>query len=252
MGFYFNLVSWTFSVFFLTLKFNILFMKNIKVIAFDADDTLWENENFYFDTEMKFCELMSGFVPVPEVREELLKTEISNIELYGYGAKSFILSMIETAMRISEGKVDNKTINSIIGIGKDLINMPVKLLDGVEETLAELQKSYKLVLATKGDLLDQERKLHKSGIAKYFDHVEVMSNKRKADYLQLIQKLGILPAEFLMIGNTVKSDIIPVIEAGGKAVYIPFHITWEHEQADSSATEFVRITKIPELMKIVG
>ncbi len=225
-------------------------MENIRIIAFDADDTLWENENFYLETEMKFCELMSGFMPVKKVREELLKTEIANIGIYGYGAKSFILSMIETAIRISESKVDAKTIQMIIKTGRDLINMPVKLLDGVESTLMNLQKKYKLVLATKGDLLDQERKLRNSGLAQYFSHVEVMSNKRKSDYVQLIQKLGVMPHEFLMVGNTVKSDIIPVIEAGGKAVHIPFHITWEHEQADSSVTEFIKIEKIMDLVSL--
>lgn len=226
-------------------------MKNIKVIAFDADDTLWENENLYHDVEMKFCELMSRYFSAEKVRKELLVTEIANIDLYGYGVKSFVLSMIETALRISETKVDALILNTIINLGKNLIDMPVKLLDGVEFTLQNLYGKYQLILATKGDLLDQQRKLRKSGLEKYFSHVEVMSNKKSEDYKELINKIGVSANEFLMVGNTVKSDIIPVIEMGGKAILIPFHITWEHENADITTTDFLKIEKMKELIGIL-
>ncbi len=226
-------------------------MKNIKVIAFDADDTLWENENYYRDTEMKFCELMSSYLSIENVRSELLNTEMANIELYGYGAKSFVLSMIETYMRISTKKVEIDTLSKIIQLGKDLIDMPIVLLKDVESTLSDLFGKYQLILATKGDLLDQHRKLSKSGLAKYFCYVEVMSNKKKEDYLRLIQKVGVSANEFLMIGNTIKSDIIPVIEIGGKAIHIPYHITWEHEKADIGNTQFIRLENFSELKKLL-
>ncbi len=226
-------------------------MRNIKIIAFDADDTLWENENFYRNSEEQFCLLMNDYMPKEELSQELLKTEIANIDLYGYGVKSFMLSMIETAIKISNGKVDNKMISSIIEIGKNLIDMPINLLDGVSEILPELQKSFILVLATKGDLLDQQRKLQKSGLEIYFHHIEIMSQKRKTDYDSIIKKLGVKPNEFLMVGNTIKSDIIPVIEAGGKAVHIPFYMTWEHEKAIESDLDYIKIDRIEELRKIL-
>jgi putative hydrolase of the HAD superfamily len=226
-------------------------MNNTKIIAFDADDTLWENENFYRNTEEQFCSLMSDYMSKDVLSQELLKTEMSNIDLYGYGVKSFVLSMIETAIKISFDKVDNKMISSIIEIGKNLIDMPINLLDGVSEILPALQKSYTLVLATKGDLLDQQRKLQKSGLEIYFHHIEIMSQKRKADYMAIIKKLGIEPNEFLMVGNTIKSDIIPVIEAGGKAIHIPFYLTWEHEKVIENDAEYIKIDRIEELRRIL-
>ncbi|MDD3688188.1 MAG: HAD family hydrolase [Bacteroidales bacterium] len=223
-------------------KFN-----NITTIAFDADDTLWENENNYRDTETEFCKLLKDFGNPEFVSSELLKTEISNIEIYGYGAKSFTLSMIETAIRISNGNCGTEIISKIIEASKELINMPVKLLPDVENTLAILSKKYKLILATKGDLLDQERKLNNSGLAKYFEHVEIMSNKRKEDYVNLINKLKIKPTEFMMVGNTIKSDVLPVIEAGATAIHIPYHITWDHEKSEHNQT-FLSLEHINQLI----
>jgi putative hydrolase of the HAD superfamily len=225
-------------------KFN-----NITTIAFDADDTLWENENNYRDTESEFCKLLNDFGYPEFVSSELLKTEISNIEIYGYGAKSFTLSMIETAIRISDGKCGTEIISKIIEASKKLINMPVKLLPDVENTLAILSKKYKLILATKGDLLDQERKLNNSGLAKYFAHVEIMSNKRKEDYVNLMNKINIKPAEFMMVGNTIKSDVLPVIEAGAKAIHIPYHITWDHEKSEHNHS-FISLEHINQLISL--
>lgn len=223
-------------------KFN-----NITTIAFDADDTLWENENNYRDTETEFCQLLKDFGNPEFVSSELLKTEISNIEIYGYGAKSFTLSMIETAIRISDGNCGSEIIKRIIEASKELINIPIKLLPDVENTLSVLSKRFKLILATKGDLLDQERKLNKSGLAKYFIHVEIMSNKRKQDYLNLMNKINVNPFEFMMVGNTIKSDVLPVIEAGATAIHIPYHITWDHEKSEHNNT-FISLNQINQLV----
>lgn len=206
---------------------------NFKVVAFDADDTLWVNETFFRETEEEFCELLSDFSTSDETMEVLFTTEMQNLDKYGYGTKGFVLSMIETALKISGNKVPQHTLEQIIELGKKQINQPVKLLDGVIETLEYLQqKGFKLIVATKGDLLDQERKLQKSKLEKYFHHVEVMSNKKPADYQKLIRHLEIEPKDFLMIGNSYKSDIEPVLQLGGFGIHIPFHITWIHEKTE--------------------
>ncbi|WP_320112066.1 HAD family hydrolase [Draconibacterium orientale] len=206
---------------------------NFKVIAFDADDTLWVNETFFRETEEKFCALLSDFSTSDETMEVLYATELQNLEDYGYGTKGFVLSMLETALKITGNKVPQQILEQIIELGKKQINQPVELLHGVIETLEYLQqKGYKLIVATKGDLLDQERKLQKSKLEKYFHHVEVMSNKKVADYQKLINHLEIEPEDFLMIGNSYKSDIDPVLELGGFGIHIPFHITWIHEKAE--------------------
>ncbi|HVS94175.1 MAG TPA: HAD family hydrolase [Mucilaginibacter sp.] len=207
---------------------------NIKVIAFDADDTLWVNEPYFQDTEKKFCELLEEFLPQHTVSRELLKIEIENLSLYGYGIKGYILSMIEAAIRITDGTIGTSAIEKIIGYGKDLLNEPIELLDNVQEVLEALKDEYRIVVATKGDLLDQERKLKKSGISHYFHHIEIMSDKREEDYFKLIRHLDISPDEFMMIGNSLKSDVIPVINMGGHAIHIPYHTTWAHEHVETS------------------
>ena len=205
---------------------------NLRAIAFDADDTLWDNEAYFRDTENKFYALMEDFLPQHTVARELLQTEIKNIELYGYGIKAFMLSMIETASRISDETISVKVIGQIIGFGKELLGKPVILIDGVEETLQTLKGKYRLVMATKGDLLDQERKLKKSNLESYFHHIEIMSEKKEADFQKLIRHLDIAPKEFLMIGNSLKSDVLPVLNLGGHGIHIPYHTTWAHEKID--------------------
>ena len=225
-----------------------------KVIAFDADDTLWVNETFFRETEEKFCALLSDFSTSNETMEVLFATEMQNLEEYGYGTKGFVLSMIETALRITGNKVPQHTLEQIIELGKKQINQPVELLDGVIETLGYLkEKGYKLIVATKGDLLDQERKLQKSKLEKYFHHVEVMSNKNTADYKKLIKHLEIKPKEFLMIGNSYKSDIEPVLELGGFGIHIPFHITWIHEQTKEveEHPNWIKLQKIADIKTIL-
>ena len=229
-------------------------MDKVKVIGFDADDTLWVNEPYFRETEMKFCELLTNGMSLDEVTKELFKIEIDNIPLYGYGTKAFILSMIETGLKITNGNLSTEKVRAILELGKEQINKPVELIDGVESVLKALFGRYRLIVATKGDLLDQERKLKKSGLLKYFHHIEVMSDKKESDYEKLIKHLDIEPEEFLMVGNSLKSDILPVLQLGGKAVHVPFHTTWEHEKVNEEEifnSDFHKIEKIEELIPIL-
>jgi len=228
--------------------------KRYKVIGFDADDTLWVNEPYFHETEEKFVELLSDFGSSEFISKELYKTEMSNLSDYGYGAKGFMLSMIETALRLSGEKDSRKIINEIIILGKGLINKPVVLLDGVESILKKLiEFGYLLIIATKGDLKDQERKLSKSGLTEYFHHIEIMSDKREINYLNLLSNLDITSADFLMIGNSLRSDILPVLKIGGSSIHIPFHTNWIHEKAEKPVEDdsFMEITTLPELEKIL-
>jgi putative hydrolase of the HAD superfamily len=204
----------------------------IRVIAFDADDTLWINETYFREAEEKFASLLEDFLPQHAIMKELYRTEISNLSLYGYGIKGFMLSMIETALRISGEKMPIALVEKIIQIGQEMLGKPVDLLPGVREVLESLQGKYRIVLATKGDLVDQERKLQKSGLEGFFHHIEIMSEKRTSDYEKLIGHLDIQASEFVMIGNSLKSDILPVLELGGYGIHVPFHTTWIHEQVD--------------------
>ena len=204
----------------------------IRVVAFDADDTLWINETYFREAEEKFASLLEDFLPQHAIMKELYRTEIGNLSLYGYGIKGFMLSMIETALRISGEKMPISLVEKIIQIGQEMLSKPVDLLPGVEEVLKSLQGHYRIVLATKGDLVDQERKLQKSGLEGYFHHIEIMSEKRTSDYQKLIGHLDIQSSEFVMIGNSLKSDILPVLELGGYGIHVPFHTTWIHEQVD--------------------
>jgi putative hydrolase of the HAD superfamily len=206
-------------------------MKNtIKNIAFDADDTLWMYEPYFQEAEKQFCALLEDYLPQKAVSEELYKTEMKNLPLYGYGVKGFMLSMIQTACLITNHAAPLNLVAKIIEIGRELLLKPIQLLPGVEETLAQLQGKYRLIVATKGDLLDQEQKLKKSGLESYFHHIEIMSDKKASHYQKLLKHLGCGPENFLMLGNSLKSDVMPVLEIGGFAAYIPYHTTWIHEQ----------------------
>ncbi len=224
---------------------------SIQVIAFDADDTLWVNETYFREAEDKFCALLEDYLPHHSVAKELFYTELQNIPHYGYGVKGFMLSMIETALRVSDKKIDPLVMEKAIQYGKDLLDKPIELLDGIEEVLHQLKKKYRLVVATKGDLLDQERKLKKSGLAEYFHHIEIMSDKREADYRKLIGHLDIDPVHFLMIGNSLKSDVLPVLAIGGHAIHIPYHTTWAHEQIDH-AVEHVNFRELASVRDLLG
>ncbi|PHS61253.1 MAG: HAD family hydrolase [Flavobacterium sp.] len=228
-------------------------LDDIKVIAFDADDTLWVNEPYFRKAEQDFCDLLKDFIPAAACNKILFEIEMQNLPTYGYGIKPFALSLIETAIKISENKIPIETISKLIDIAKEMLNMPIELIEGIEETLQQLSKKYKLVMATKGDLLDQERKLIKSGLEKYFHHIEVMSDKKPKHYQKLIKHLDSKPEEFLMIGNSLKSDILPVLEIGASAIYIPFHTTWEHEKVANEVvhTKFKELKEASELINIL-
>ena len=229
-------------------------MMNVKVIAFDADDTLWVNEPYFRRTEEKFCTLFSEFLPTHDIERELLKTEIGNLGLYGYGIKGFVLSMIETALSVTDGQINTQAIEKILTLGKELLNEPIELLEGVEQVLQTLQGKYRLVVATKGDLLDQERKLKKSNLSQYFHHIDVMSEKDDASYLKLVKHLDIEPGELLMVGNSLKSDIIPVLNIGGHAIHVPYHITWVHEMVENQVEHenFKSVTHIQEILPLLS
>jgi putative hydrolase of the HAD superfamily len=224
----------------------------INVIGFDADDTLWHNEKLYHQAKEDLSRLMSVFEEPQQVKAHLDQTEVANITYYGYGIKSFILSMIETASQVSAGRVTAKEINAIIDIAKSMLTAPVDLIDGVEETLANLSSEYDLLLITKGDQFEQERKIRLSGIAGYFRYLEVVGEKSADTYTSVLRKYNLDPTSFLMVGNSMRSDILPVLKIGGKAVYIPNELTWFHEHAghqeigDVEYVELERITQLPD------
>jgi putative hydrolase of the HAD superfamily len=225
---------------------------NIKVVGFDADDTLWVNETYFRNAEIEFAELLSQFETINTIDQELFKLELKNLPLYGYGIKGFMLSMVEMALQLSNYNVSNETIEAILNIGKGMLNKPVELLEGVEQTLNALSKNYRLILVTKGDLLDQERKLEKSGLMKYFHHIEVLSDKQEANYSRLLNHLDIKPSEFLMIGNSLKSDILPIVNIKSKAIHVPFHTTWLHEQVSEEETNNKEYKTIGSLLDLKG
>jgi len=225
-------------------------LRNIKTIAFDADDTLWENEILFRNAEKNYCKVLSEFQPKEKILSSLLLTELKNMEIYGYGIKAFVLSMIENALIISDKKITASQTSQIIDIGKKMLNNKVILMDGVKETLNILYGKFKLVLATKGDLLDQERKLKESGLLKFFSHVEIMTEKHEDNFKRLLNDTETPADNFLMVGNSVKSDILPVLKIGGYATYIPYKNTWALEYSDSSKIKNDRFFQLKNLREI--
>ena len=228
--------------------------KNIKVIAFDADDTLFVNETYFREAEHQFAKLFTAFETENKIEQELFKTEIRNLGLYGYGVKGFMLSMVECALDISNNNLSPALLNDVLNIGKEMLEKPIELLDGVEDVLKSLHGKYKLIVATKGDLLDQERKLEKSGLMQYFHHIEVMSDKKERDYKKLLSQLDIEANQLLMIGNSLKSDILPLVKIGASAIHVPFHTTWAHEEVstqEQSTTAYKTVKNITEIVEFV-
>ncbi|MFO7934527.1 MAG: HAD family hydrolase [Bacteroidales bacterium] len=227
--------------------------QEIKVISFDADDTLWVNEPYYREAETNFVELMSRYGVDRDVAASLYETEMSNLGLYGYGIKAFMLSLVECAIRLTDGAVTSETISQIIGIGKAMLQRPIELLDHVKPVLERLSPHYRLIVATKGDLLDQERKMTRSSISSYFHHIEVMSDKQEHNYRQLLHHLDISPPEFLMIGNSMKSDILPPISLGAWAIHVPYHTIWAHEEVDEEpgSERFFRVTRLKDVLEMI-
>jgi putative hydrolase of the HAD superfamily len=222
----------------------------VDVIAFDADDTLWHNERMFQATEAQFAELLAAYHPAEWVRERLFATEMKNLDHFGYGIKGFILSMIETALDLTESRIGGAEIRRIVEWGHEMLRHPVQLLDGVRETIEALNGRYRLMLLTKGDLFDQESKLARSGLGEFFDAVEIVSTKNAATYRTILTRHAIAPERFVMVGNSLRSDVLPALEAGALAVHIPYETTWAHEHLDAeelAGKEFGVLEKISEL-----
>ena len=227
----------------------------IEVIAFDADDTLWHNETLYSLAQERFQELLAAYDGHKDVLGELYDTEMANLPCFGYGIKSFALSMIETAIRISGGEITASEIQEIIDIAKQMKQAPVSLLEHVEDVIRALSGTHRLMLITKGDLLDQERKIAYSGLAPYFESVEVVTEKTADVYQALLAKHKIAPERFIMVGNSLRSDILPVVSLGARAVYIPYHLTWAHEEVavrPDEAVGYLELEHIGLLPELVG
>jgi putative hydrolase of the HAD superfamily len=207
------------------------------IIAFDADDTLWHTERLYVEVQNRFFELLTRYHTREWVEERLYEAEVRNLQHFGFGVKAFALSMIETAVELTEGRITGHEVQSIIGWAKDMLNADIELLADVAETINSLKASYTLMLRTKGDLLDPQMKIERSTLAEHFKHIEIVSDKKRANYEWILAKYGVEPKRFLMIGNSIKSDILPVLEMGGNAVYVPYELTWKHEMASLPATE---------------
>src|SRR3989442_15857890 len=201
----------------------------IKVVAFDGDDTLWHNETHFNFTQAALRDLLRGHVPNADVDVRLFETEMANLSLYGYGIKSFTLSMIETAIEITDGTIPAADLKVILDWGKRMLREPTELLEGVRETLLGMSQNHQLLLITKGDLFDQESKLARSGLAERFAGVEILSDKTVDSYRALLKRRAIRPEEFVMVGNSLRSDIAPVVALGAQAVHIPYPVTWSHE-----------------------
>ncbi|WPP50310.1 HAD family hydrolase [Catalinimonas niigatensis] len=218
-----------------------------QIIAFDADDTLWVNETIFTDTQEKCKDLLSLYVSPEMMEEKLYETERRNLRHFGYGIKGFMLSMIETAIELSEAKISASEIQEIIHLGKEMLAHPVHLLDHVEETVRTLSEEFDLMIITKGDLFDQESKIARSGMADFFKYIEIVSEKDKSSYRQVMMRNRIDIQKLLMVGNSLKSDILPICELGGMAVHIPFHTTWVLEQIATHHLEHIRYDSLSHI-----
>ncbi len=222
----------------------------IEIIGLDADDTLWENEHLYHQAKNKFAQILENYGDPEELIARLDKTEVRNIEFFGYGIKSFALSMIESANVLSRGQLTGAEISEIITVAKGMLTAPVELVEGAEETLENLSTKYDLMLITKGDSYEQERKIERSGIADYFRYLEVVGEKSEASYRKILGQYNLDPTRFLMVGNSLRSDILPVVRIGGKGVYIPNDQTWFHEHASQEEIGEVEYAELEQLSQL--
>ena len=228
---------------------------DIRVVAFDADDTLWDCQSWFDEVERKCCELLSPWATAREVSEGLFATERKNLPLTGYGTKAFTLSLVENAVRVSKEQLTGDIVMRLIELGQGLLKFPTTPLPEVEETLCTLaeRRHYRLVVFTKGELMDQEGKLARSGLEQYFSHVETVSNKTEQEYRQLCENLDVAPEQTLMVGNSFRSDIAPALAAGAYAIHIPYHVVWELEKSEEFPHDKLRkITHFGEILDILG
>jgi putative hydrolase of the HAD superfamily len=227
----------------------------IELVGLDADDTLWHNEPLYTSTREQFCALLEKYQPSGIPDHRLHAVEMRNLKLFGYGVKGFTLSMIETAIELTDGRIESRDVRAIISWAHDMLASPVELLDGVREAIEELRHDYPLILVTKGDLLHQESKLAGSGLGQYFKGIEIVSEKDPRVYRSVMARYGVAPDRFVMVGNSLRSDVLPVLEAGGHAVYVPYEGTWIHEHVPDEALaelhyhELAHIRELPQLLK---
>ena len=224
-------------------------------IAFDADDTLWHSERLYAEAQKQFTQMLSNYHDAEWINDRLYQTEIRNIQHFGYGTKAFALSLIETAIELTEGRISSKEIQKIVEWAKIMLNSEVELLPHVSQIIPQLSRQYPMMIITKGDLLDQETKIKKSGLGKYFQHIEIVSQKTLESYEKILKKYSVEPSRFMMIGNSLPSDILPVLKLGGSAVHIPYEITWLHETAQepprdhSGYYELENLGQLPSLLE---
>lgn len=226
----------------------------VRVIAFDADDTLWHSQRGFDRVEEEFQRLLANYASPEEVHRELYAVESANMAAFGYGVKAFTLSLVETAIKISGGRLGAGGIERILTAGKALLTEPVELLDGAVEAVEAVADAHRLVLVTKGDLLHQERKLAESGLAEHFHRVDILTEKDAAAYARVLGEEGVAPEEFLMVGNSLRSDVLPVVEVGGWAIHVPYETTWIHERVgedDARLAHALRIGSLRELPPLV-
>ena len=229
----------------------------LTTIGFDADDTLWHNESIFEATHEKYRALLARWHDAATIDRRLLATEVRNLELYGYGIKAHALSCIETAIELSGGDIRAAEIREIIAFAKEMLDHPVELLPGAADTVARLARTHPLLLITKGDLRDQERKLAKSGLAPHFRHIEIVAEKDAATYARVLRRCDIPPAQFLMVGNSLKSDVLPALELGACAALVPYPLLWKAESAAApvpaaAADRFFQLKSLAELPALVA
>jgi putative hydrolase of the HAD superfamily len=222
----------------------------ITTIAFDGDDTLWHHENYFSETKARFHTLMNELGDYPDAEEQASERHIANIPLWGYGVKSFTLAMVETAITLTSGKIIGSDIERIMDIGRSLYEHPVILLDHVAETIQALHGQYRLLLITKGDLLAQEMKIAQSKLAPFFEGIEIVSEKNVETYERVFKRYGLKAGEVLMVGNSVKSDILPPIMLGAQAIHIPYYVTWKYEQVETTETEQGKFMVLPDIKEL--
>lgn len=227
----------------------------LEVIAFDADDTLWHNESLYSETQEQFKRLLAPYCTAEQIAARLFDTEMRNLEAYGYGIKGFTLSMIETAIDLTGGRISGVEVAEIIGFARQMLAAPVQVLEGVQEVIPRLAASHRLMLITKGDLFDQETKIARSGLGDFFQHIEIVSHKSQQVYASILARHAIPAQRFMMVGNSLRSDVLPVAELGGQAVHIPYHLTWAHENPEAGVPDSLpvhhleHIRELPDLVQ---
>jgi putative hydrolase of the HAD superfamily len=222
----------------------------IRLVALDADNTLWHLEPVFIETQARFREILQRWADPVLVQQRLDETEGKNLQHYGFGVKSFTLSMIETALELTEGRIGGSEIGEVLRLGREMLLAPLELLEGAADAVRELAEGHELMLLTKGDLLDQETKLARSGLGESFSHVEIVSRKERATYERIVAAHGLAPGEFVMVGDSLRSDVVPVAEMGAHAVHVPYPESWVHERVDEQALDGLRYLTVASLREV--